>query len=279
ILLVLAVGSSLRTSDLLADLDGGAAAGADGRREEGVARGLACAFLHRQVTVGELLVAELGEFGGEVGVAVGEFGDLAGVVLFDDALHRLGAGMGGALAEQGGAGPDGEAGQPPDGGERGGPHAPLGQQAVEPRPMLGLLALHLGQLAGDPLAARRIAEHRPLAAVDVHGAELAGVVDPQDFGHSRLPGALAGTGRDRLVGHLRLHSLLAARKLRPASTREIKAFQPAIDSPRNTQAALSHDGSSTASPASRAPMSSSLTTPPGAQAAGPGQNFHSTPAW
>jgi hypothetical protein len=54
------------------------------------------------------------------------------------------------------------------------------------------MGFHFLQLAGDPLLAGGLAEDGPLAAIDVDGAQLAGVVHPEDFGQARRAGAGAG---------------------------------------------------------------------------------------
>jgi len=53
-----------------------------------------------------------------------------------------------------------------------------------------------------------------------------------------------------------------------------------MERPANTQAASSQAGGRMRAPSSRAAMASALTPPPLlAQVVGPGQNFHSAPAW
>ena len=55
----------------------------------------------------------------------------------------------------------------------------------------------LRQLGGDRRAARGAVEHRPLAAIDVHRRQLAGVVDAQDLGEAHRLGRLARVGAGR----------------------------------------------------------------------------------
>ena len=77
----------------------------------------------------------------------------------------------------------------------------LVQQGVEPGQVHSLVPLHLGQLTGHALMAARLAQNGLLAAIDVHGAQFAGMVDPQDFGQASPAGAAAGAGGDGTVRH------------------------------------------------------------------------------
>ncbi len=143
------------------------------------------AFLDCEVAVGQFIVAELAELGGQSGVAILQFLDLAGIVLLDHRFDSLGAGMGGLVAQEGGASAQGEGGRAPDRRHQGRTHAALGQQFVEARQVDLLVALHLAQLVGDAFAARRGAHHRRLAAIDMNGRQFARLVDAQDLGEAR----------------------------------------------------------------------------------------------
>src|SRR5439155_2911305 len=120
---------------------------------------------------------------------------------------------------------------------------------------------------------------RPLSTVDVHGAEFAGVVDTQDLVQADAVRLRAGSGRDRPGAHDDGFRN-AAKALSAARPREISAFQPAMDNPRNTQAALSQAGGAERfRPFSRASRSAGFTCAAvPLQDCGPGQNFHSAPA-
>src|SRR5690606_21329061 len=148
----------------------------------------------------------------------------------------------------------------------------------------GLVRLHVGELAGDAALGASRAQHRALTAIDVHRAQLARVVDPQDLGQALPDGAGAGPGRDgfgrmRLGRHRADLSRTAAMTLKAASASEISTFHPAMERPAKTQAASSQAGGRILSPASSPAMASALTAPPPeAQAVGPGHHFHSTPA-
>src|SRR5690606_34188326 len=127
---------------------------------------------------------------------------------------------------------------------------------------------------GGALVGRGLVQHRPLASVDGDRSKLARMIDAQDLGQARGAGALARPWRDGFRRHGR--SLRAASRLKTVSFSEIKAFQPAMESPRNTQGASSQEGALIGAPPSRAAMSAALGgRPVAAQASGPGQNFHS----
>src|SRR5699024_4013478 len=122
----------------------------------------------------------------------------------------------------------------------------------------------------------RGAHHRPLAAIDLHGGQFAGVIDPQDLGQARGLRASTWPWGNRLFGHRLARSRRAASTLSPARPSEISAFQPAMDRPANTQAASSQAGGFTLAPSRKAERSAAFTAPPPeAQACGPGQNYHS----
>ena len=67
-------------------------------------------FRNGMVVVGQLFVAELAEPGRHLRVAVSHLLRLIRLGLADDALHRLGAGVGRLFTHQGGGGAQGEAG-------------------------------------------------------------------------------------------------------------------------------------------------------------------------
>jgi len=112
-------------------------------------------------------------------------------VLLDHRLDRLGAGVGGLLAHQRRRRAEREAGRAPQRRHQRRPHLAFGQDLVEGGQMLGLVRLHLLQLPGDAVLAGRAVQHRPLAAIDVHGGQLAGVIDPQHLRQPRLARAWA----------------------------------------------------------------------------------------
>ena len=98
------------------------------------------------------------------------------------------------LADQGGGGAEAEAGGAPQRRQQAGPHPALDQDGVEPRQVLVLLRLHVGDLGQAAAGGGAGAQHRALAAVDRAGRQLAGVVDPQHLVQPRLGGAEAGRG-------------------------------------------------------------------------------------
>jgi hypothetical protein len=100
--------------------------------------------------------------------------------------------MGRLLSEQGRPGAESKASDPPKRRQQGGAHAAFRQQRLEARQVTGLVTLHLRQLTGDPFLARRRSKNGALATVNVHCAELACMVHPQDFGQARRAGAGAG---------------------------------------------------------------------------------------
>ena len=86
-------------------LDRGAAAGADHGGQQRIGRRLARALGDGGVAVGELVVAEAAtSSAASAGSRRLDLGDLGGVVALDHGLHRLGAGVGGVLADQRGGG-------------------------------------------------------------------------------------------------------------------------------------------------------------------------------
>ncbi len=142
-------------------------------------------------------------YAGQFRLDRGKLLHLAGVVRLDDALHRLGAGVGSLLADQGGGGPEGEAGGGPQRREQARPHAPFGQEAFEGLQVILFLAPELGERLGGGVLAPGGGEHRLLAPIDLHGRQLAGVIDAQDLRRARLQGAGAGARRNgsRARGH------------------------------------------------------------------------------
>src|SRR6185503_6357979 len=114
---------------------------------------------------------------------------------------------------------------------------------------------------------------------DGDGGHLPGVVDPKDLRHPHGGGAPAGTRRDRLGAHALPRSRRAAATLSATKTMEATAFQPAMESPAIFQAGWSQAGNFWPAPFKRSFSACAVTAPPPEQLCGPGQNFHSTPAW
>lgn len=132
--------------------------------------------------MGEFLITEAGQFRRQHRVALGKFGDLAGVVAFDNGLNRLRAGVDRLLTEQSGAGAQRKAGQAPYWRQHRRSDPSLGQQTIESRQVHALLSFHFSEPRGHPGMGRRRAEDSALSAIDLDGGQFAGMIDPQDLG-------------------------------------------------------------------------------------------------
>ena len=155
-------------------------------------------------------------------------------MIFDDALHRLGAGVGRPLADQSRAGAEGETGRAAQGREQGWADAPLCKQTFEAFQMPGFVGFHYLELSGDGASSTGF-QDRPLPTVDPHRSQFARMIDAKNLRQPLLLPAGSGPWGRRPRAQ-RLAPGRAARALATAAAKEMIAFQPAIDSRRNTQA-------------------------------------------
>ncbi len=167
------------------------------------------AVLDADVAVLQLLLAEALDGVAQFGLAVGQGVALGGVVGVDGLLHRHGAGHRRLLAEERRPRAERVARRVPQRRQRGRAHAPLRDQPVEGREVLGLLLVHVPQ----HVAAGAAPEHAELARIDPARAVLAGLVDADHGGHVAL-----GATAYRIAGQVfRPRARGAARDVRGAA--------------------------------------------------------------
>ncbi len=271
---------SERWSDLLADLDRGAAAGADHRRQQRIGRRLQRAFADGDVLVVQLVVAELAEFGGQ----------------------RRGREP---PARRSGRRSAARSRSRPPRCRRGRPCRPAGRCRRPGRSAAARQTgdIRVGRTCRSPSSSLKPGQVDLLRGPPSPAAGSAIALTTGGLGASppagrdrcgrppaRRPGRPAGSrpaapcwrrrrgGEGRAVHHQAAFARSAAKHEAIARPSEITAFQPAIDRPRKIQTALSQDGAAILAPFSRATRSSAEAAPPAAQAAGPGHHFHSAPA-
>src|SRR5690606_14954776 len=240
-------------SYLLGNPDRGAAARLDHRRQQRIARRAARALSARGSLVGDLVLAEAVDDVLQLGVHPAQGLALAPVMLLDHAFARFGAAVRRALAHERGDRAQAEAGDAPDRRHQRRPHAPLGDEAVERLQVLLFAIFHLGDEARGVALALDTVEHGALAAIDLHRAELAGVVDADHFAEPSRTRVLAGHGRG--LSHGLRSGRAATAKLASAISSEASAFQPAIEIPPSVQAISSQRGTSSGSLKSSGRMS------------------------